>query len=77
MDVFYFAEAKSDESGITAHGALVAGVLSFLMRPGNKKVAGETDVPAEMPPQPPVKKASGSNSIANHTNFQFNLTSLV
>jgi hypothetical protein len=72
---FYFAEAKSEESGIRTHGALVAGVVSFRRRPGIKKVAGETVVPAEMPPQPPVKNASGSNSIANQVNFQFNLTS--
>jgi len=72
---FYFAEAKSEELGIKTHGALVAGVVSFRKRPGIKNVAGETVVPAEMPPQPLVKNGSGSNSIASQVNFQFNLTS--
>jgi hypothetical protein len=60
-----------------AHGALVAGGVSFLKSPGRKKVAGETDAPALIPPQPPVINASGSNRIASHINFQFNLTWLV
>jgi len=58
-------------------GALVPGATSLRNRPGRKKDAGDTVVPALTPPQPPVKKGSGSNSIASHINFQFNLTSLV
>jgi hypothetical protein len=60
-----------------AHGALVAGVVSFLKSPGRKNDAGETVVPALTPPQPLAKKGSGSNRIASHKIFQFNLTCLV
>jgi hypothetical protein len=58
-------------------GAFVAGIVSFFKRPGRKKDAGETDVPALTPPQPVAKKGKGSNAIASHANFQFNLTCLV
>jgi hypothetical protein len=58
-------------------GALVAGIASFFKRPGRKKDAGETLVPALTPPQPVIKKGSGSNAIASKANFQFNLTCLV
>jgi hypothetical protein len=57
-----------------AQGAFVAGIVSFFKRPGRKKDAGETVVPALTPPQPATKKGSGSNAIASQTNFQFNLT---
>ncbi len=59
-----------------AQGALVCGV-SFLKSPGRKNDAGETDVPALIPPQPATKNGSGSNRIANHNSFQFNLTCIV
>jgi hypothetical protein len=60
-----------------AQGALVAGGVSFLKRPGMKNDAGETDVPAFTPPQPATRNGSGSNRIASHINFQFILTCLV
>jgi hypothetical protein len=53
---------------------LVAGAVSFLSNPGRKKDAGDTEVPAFTPPQPLAKKGSGSNAIASHRIFQFNLT---
>jgi hypothetical protein len=49
--------------------------VSLRKRPGRKKVAGDTVVPALTPPQPLAKKGSGSNRIASQINFQFNLTS--
>jgi hypothetical protein len=70
------AEAKA-EAGENTHGAFVAGAVSLRKRPGRKNDAGDTVVPALTPPQPPVKKGNGSNSIASKANFQFNLTSLV
>jgi hypothetical protein len=57
-----------------AQGPFVAGSVSFFKRPGRKKDAGETVVPALTPPQPPAKNGSGRNAIASHANFQFNLT---
>jgi hypothetical protein len=60
-----------------AHGAFVAGGVSFFKSPGRKNDAGETDVPAFTPPQPATRNGSGSNTIASHKNFQFNLTCLV
>jgi len=50
--------------------AFGAGVF---MTPGIKKVAGETEPPTLTPPQP-VKDNAAAASIANRTNFQFNLT---
>jgi len=60
-----------------AHSSFVAGGGSFLKRPGKKNDAGETVVPALIPPQPPARKGSGSKRIASHINFQFILTCLV
>jgi hypothetical protein len=58
----------------SAQGAFVAGIASFFKRPGRKKDAGETVVPALTPPQPLTKNGSGRNAIASQANFQFNLT---
>jgi hypothetical protein len=55
-------------------GAPVLGAGVF-MTPGRKKVAGETDPPRLMPPQP-VNDSAITASIANRSNFQFNLTCL-
>jgi hypothetical protein len=57
-----------------ATGAFVVGGVSLRNNPGKKNDAGETLVPALTPPQPLIKKGSGSNRIASHINFQFNLT---
>jgi hypothetical protein len=73
----YFAEAKTGVLAGRTDGALVAGVVSFLKSPGRKNDAGETEVLAFTPPQPPARKGRGSNSIASHKNFQFNLTWLL
>ena len=73
---YWVAEAKAEVEENTL-GAFVPGAVSLRKRPGRKNDAGDTVVPALTPPQPPVKKGSGSNSIASQTNFQFNLTSLV
>ena len=45
------------------------------MTPGRKKVAGETEPPMLTPPQP-VNDSAIAASIANRTNFKFNLTCL-
>jgi hypothetical protein len=65
------------EAGDITTGALVAGVVSLRNRPGMKNVAGDTDVPALTPPQPPAKNGSGSNNTSSQIYFQFNLTGLV
>jgi hypothetical protein len=46
---------------------------SFFIRPGRKKVAGETEPPALIPPHP-VKEKAQVVRIASCSNFQFNLT---
>jgi len=53
-------------------GAPVFGAGAFIT-PGRKKVAGETEPPTLTPPQP-VNDSAIAASIANCTNFQFNLT---
>ena len=45
------------------------------MTPGKKKVAGETEPPRLTPPHPAIAIAIAV-SIANRTEFQFNLTCL-
>jgi hypothetical protein len=45
----------------------------FFIRPGRKKVAGETEPPALIPPHP-VKAKAQVVRIASCSNFQFNLT---
>jgi hypothetical protein len=52
-------------------GALEGG--SLRIKPGKKKLAGETVVPALTPLQPLTTAANATN-IASHMNFQFNLT---
>ena len=77
MLTLYFAKANTGELDWQITGELVAGVVSFLKSPGKKNEAGDTDVPALTPPQPLKTKDSGSANIANHIDFQFNLTCLV
>jgi hypothetical protein len=73
----YLAEANTGSLPGKTAGALVAGGVSFLNNPGNKNEAGETLVPALMPPQPLKSKGSARVGIANHKSFQFNLTRLL
>ena len=56
-----------------ATGASVAGGGSAFNSPGRKNEAGETDVPALMPPQPALASVTNT-SIASPGKFQFNLT---
>gem|GEM_PF-3296815 len=58
---------------LKATGALVTHCGSAFMMPGNRNVAGETDVPALMPLQP-VPASGNTSSIARRAKFQFNLT---
>ena len=50
-----------------------AGGAVFFIRPGKKKVAGETVPPALMPPHP-VRNNVPADRIASGSSFQFNLT---
>lgn len=58
-------------------GAFVAGPVSFLSSPGKKNEAGETLVPALIPPHPLKTKGRARTGIASNTSFQFNLTGLL
>lgn len=56
-----------------AAGALVCGGVSFLIRPGRKKLAGEMLSLALMPLHPAPRSASATG-IASHKKILINLT---
>jgi hypothetical protein len=75
--LLYFAEANTGVLDGNMPGAFVAGGVSFLSSPGKKNDAGETVVPALIPPQPLKNKGSMIAGIASHKSFQFNRTWLL